>query len=60
MGEVSRRSGYMPLPGAASGRPVVINLVSRGGIARFFWLHFRGQKSDVSAAHVSFSWDTRT
>ena len=31
MGEASRRSGYMPLSGAASGRPLMINLVSRRG-----------------------------
>jgi hypothetical protein len=31
MEETSRRSGYMPLSGAASGRPLMINLVSRRG-----------------------------
>src|SRR5437660_12543092 len=31
MGEASQRSDYMPLSGAASDRPLMINLVSRRG-----------------------------
>jgi len=36
MGEASRHSNYMPLSGAASGRPLMVNLVSLRGIAGFF------------------------
>jgi hypothetical protein len=43
MAEASRRSGYMPLSGAASGRPLMINLVPRRGRRQILLATFRGQ-----------------
>jgi hypothetical protein len=54
MGEGSRRSGYMPLSGAASGRPLMINLVSRIGHRQILLATSTRPKFNISAAHVHF------
>jgi hypothetical protein len=55
-----RRSDYIPLSGAASGRPLMINLVSPRGHCQILLTTFPQPKPNVPAAHVSFSYDTRT
>jgi len=54
MGEASRRSGYMPLSGAASARPLMINLVSHRGHRQILLATFSRPNRSVSAAHVIF------
>jgi hypothetical protein len=60
MGEASRRSGYMPLSGAASGRPWMINFGITQRASPDSSGYIFAAKINVSAAHVGFSCDTRT
>src|SRR5215472_14635399 len=57
MDEASRRSGYMPLSGAASGRPWMINLVSLRGHRQILLATFSRPKSTflqlTSAFHAT-------